>query len=193
MCSIAVLSEQPSQSSRDLDALISFIAHVAPSYPNAASDVPHVLCRLLERNCALLSRETRMVVVDALALLRKRAMLSSRKLLPLLFGCLSVPDKHVRARIKAFVISDVRYAARHSTDGSLHRFLQSFVHKMIEDQDAHPIAVRVSLEVTILLYEKRVWCTKRTVGVLASACLHKRSRISVTACRFFLMDVRFVS
>lgn len=55
---------------------------------------------------------------------------------------------------------------------------------MLKDPDE--AAAKRSLQVMIELHWKRIWNDENTVNVIAEACLHKKTKICVAACKFFL-------
>ena len=57
---------------------------------------------------------------------------------------------------------------------------------MIKDQEE--AATKRALIVMIELYRKRIWNDENTVNVISEACLHKKPKIVIAACKFFLVQ-----
>lgn len=58
---------------------------------------------------------------------------------------------------------------------------------MIKDPDEK--AAKLSIQVMIELFKKRVWNDENTVNVISEGCMHRKSTLAVAACKFFLVQI----
>jgi protein SDA1 len=188
--------------------LVMFLAHVMTCYRAELSEFPSQLISLLEKNAATLDGETRRTVAQALMLMRNRGAIEPLGLLKTFFGLFRVQDKYLRELIFTHIVNDVRNINGGNAgaggaggkggkggkggggslvtpeSGKVNRQIQAFIYGMLNDDS--PVAAKRSLDVMIELYRRRVWTDARTVNVIATALLSPRTKLLVTALKFFL-------
>lgn len=54
-------------------------------------------------------------------------------------------------------------------------------------QDPNESASRRSLNIMIELYKRKIWNDEKTCNVIAEACFNENPKITVAACKFFLI------
>ncbi len=165
-------------------ALVTFLAHVAPCYPEPLRAFPGEIMSLLKNSAEQLDPELRRVLVQSLILMRNRKLLEPTACLQLFFGLFRVQDKALRKIVYTHIVNDIRALNEKSTNHKVNRDLQNFMYTMLRDESE--TAAKKSLDVMIDLYRRRVWTDARTVNVISSACFSKVTKIFVAAMRFFL-------
>lgn len=189
-----------------LEQLLSFVAQLAPSYPQITADLPQHVSELLLEHHASLSPDLRMTCFRALALLRNRGVITSESLLKTLFPLLSATNSsELRTAILQTIVQDIKQANRKSKDMRLNRMVQGLLFGMVErgmnaDGSSGVLrradaelkgrtealwAVRVASE----MWRRRIWTDTRTVALLALACTHPHPKVQASAVRFFLGDL----
>eukprot|EP00966_Prymnesium_polylepis_P237315 5488654-Prymnesium_polylepis.2 len=100
--------QRPMSDSKDLVAHVGFVSAVSPCYPDATAGLPTQLGTLLEEHHAALDPALRAALLQALILLRNRAMMPPLQLLQLCFRLFRCHDKALRDKIFAYVVSDIK-------------------------------------------------------------------------------------
>ena len=131
---------KPGQSSSELSDLTLFLAHVSKSYPEQLEAFPQQLMDLLDKHASLLQPQLRLQMVQALVLLRHKDVLAPEQLLPLCFRLFHCQDKHLKALLHNFIISDIKAFNGKGCNHRLNRNIQNYMYKLIEVrclQEAH--------------------------------------------------------
>lgn len=164
--------------------LISFVAAVAPVFPDVVAGFPQQLTELLEQHAAALDGELRQCLCRALILLRNRDMLGPTALLSLFFRLFGVRDRALREMLYKHIVGDIRRLNQKHKNIGVNKTMQNFMYAML--QDASEVAAKRSLDVMIELYRRGVWQDERTVNVVATGLFSPVSKIKVAALKFFL-------
>jgi protein SDA1 len=179
-----IFSLTPSRSSTSFGALVTFMGHVAASYPAEMKGFPAQISELLEKHCSVLDPDLRKTLVKTLILVRNRGLLEPKDLLCLFFQLFRCEDKKLRELMFTHIVADITNMNKLHVNMKLNRQLQNFMYTMLTSDSE--IAAKKSIEVMVELYRKRVWNDARTVNVIASACTSKITKVMVAAVQFFL-------
>ena len=188
------------------DQLLSFVAQLAPSYPDITKALPEHLSELLLEHHASLSPETRKTCFRALSLLHNRQMISSEFFLKTLFPLLSMTSSSdMRTMLLHAIVQDIKLANQKSKDPRLNRMVQGLLFGMVErgmnPDDTSVVLRRADAElkgrtealwavrVASEMWRRRIWTDERTVALLAMACTHPHPKVQASAVRFFLGDL----
>jgi protein SDA1 len=101
-----------------------------------------------------------------------------------LFKIFRVHDKTLRRIVFTHIVADITRLNQKSKNSAVNRGLQNFMFSMLKD--SFRIAAKMSLDVMIKLYRKRIWNDEKTVNVIATACFSDDSKMVVAGCNFFL-------
>ncbi|CAK8688818.1 unnamed protein product [Clavelina lepadiformis] len=175
---------QPSEDAKRLCETIMFIAQVAHCYPDTVKDFPMKLKDVLQKHGASLNPEVRMMFCRALMLLRNKNLITPSSLFELFFELLRCPDKLLRKTLYNFIVQDIKNLNTGHKDNKLNKGLQNFMYTMLSDNNA--TAAKMSLNVMMELYHRKIWNDSKTVNVISTACFSKYSKVLATALRFFL-------
>ena len=188
------------------DQLLSFVAQLAPSYPDITKALPEHLSELLLEHHASLSPETRKACFRALSLLHNRQMITSEFFLKTLFPLLSMTSSSdMRTMLLHAIVQDIKLANQKSKDPRLNRMVQGLLFGMVErgmnPDDTSVVLRRADAElkgrtealwavrVASEMWRRRIWTDERTVALLAMACTHPHPKVQASAVRFFLGDL----
>ena len=188
------------------DQLLSFVAQLAPSYPDITKALPEHLSELLLEHHASLSPETRKTYFRALSLLHNRQMITSEFFLKTLFPLLSMTSSSdMRTMLLHAIVQDIKLANQKSKDPRLNRMVQGLLFGMVErgmnPDDTSVVLRRADAElkgrtealwavrVASEMWRRRIWTDERTVALLAMACTHPHPKVQASAVRFFLGDL----
>jgi protein SDA1 len=175
---------QPTKESAHFGALVSFLSHVAKCYPVEMAAFPSQLITLLRDNYLVLEQDLRKTLVQALMLMRNRALIDPITLLKLFFELFRCPDKRLRELLYNHIVSDIRQLNAVSKNIKVNKALQNFLFDMLQDEN-ETAAVK-SLQVLVDLFKRKVWHDTRTANVIATACTSKNTKLLVMAINFFL-------
>jgi len=176
----------PTDDSKTLTELTTFIAQVSHCYPKLVKDFPQQLHDVLDKQAHALNPEVRMVFVRALILLKNKGFITASALFHLFFQLFRCQDKTLRQVIYDFIIQDIKNMNIKRKNNKLNKTLQNFMYTMLNDNNA--MASKMSLDVMIELYHKKIWNDAKTVNVISSACFSKVRKVLASALRFFLTD-----
>lgn len=188
------------------EKLLSFVAQLAPSYPDITKALPEHLSELLLEHHASLGPETRKTCFRALSLLHNRQMVSSESFLKTLFPLLSMTSSSdMRTMLLHAIVQDIKLANQKSKDSRLNRMVQGLLFGMVErgmnPDDTSVVLRRTDAElkgrtealwavrVASEMWRRRIWTDERTVALLAMACTHPHPKVQASAVRFFLGDL----
>ena len=182
---LAIFQLNPRSNSEAFKALVVFLAHVAPCYKKELAGFPAQLFALLAERADALAGDVRRTLVTSLILLRNRGLLEALPLFRALFPLLRVKDKFLRDLVCQHVIADVRAMSQkgHKDDKSV-KGLQGLMYGLVADE--HTVTAKRVLDVLVELHRRRVWTDARTINVIAGALTSERTKLLVTALKFFL-------
>ncbi|KAI9309047.1 SDA1-domain-containing protein [Cunninghamella echinulata] len=188
---LSIFTMKPNEDSKELGELITFISQVSACYPKETAEFPQLIVDLLQEHCLVLNPDLRKNLVQALILLRNRAILDNTKLLPLFFTLFKCKDKALRELLYNHIVNDIKNANSKAKNNKLNKTLQSFMFTILEsaksgNTDENAVAAKKSVDICIELYGKNIWNDSKTVNVIAEACFSPVTKISVTAVKFFL-------
>eukprot|EP00887_Chlorella_sp_A99_P007365 scaffold2.g7365.t1 len=175
---------KPAQDAAEFGELVTFIAQVSSCYPRETEGFASQLMELLEKHHAVLDPALRQTLVKALILLRNRGQLAPTALLPLLFKLFRVQDKALRQLVFRHITADIKNSNKRQRNERLNRAVQNFMYSVLQDE--HEASAKKGLAVLTEMWRRHVWRDARTVNVIASAALHKSSRVMLAALKFFL-------
>jgi len=179
-----VFKLKPSRESKEFGDLAMFIAQVSKCYPKETARLATQLMDLLDMHATVLDAALRRTLVQALVLLRNRNQLTPNDVLPLFFRMFRCQDKQLRQTLFKHIVSDIKNSNKKHRNESLNRYMQNFMYSILAGDDE--AAAKKSLAVCTELWRRHVWRDARTVNVIASAAMHKSSRIMLAAVKFFL-------
>ncbi|XP_076067040.1 SDA1 domain containing protein Mys45A isoform X2 [Oratosquilla oratoria] len=157
---------------------------VSHCYTSHLSEFPDELIGLLKRHGSVLHADMLMGFVKSLVLLRNKNLLPPTTLLILFFQLLRCSVKNLRKFLQQHIITDIKNINAKSKNMKLNKELQNFMHEMLKDK--HAVAAKMSLDIMIELYRKRVWNDAKTVNIISTACFSKVTKIMVAAIQFFI-------
>lgn len=174
----------PSQDSKELAELATFLAHVSTCYPQDTASLPAEIVSLLDSHASILDPGLRISLVKSLILLRNKNQLASIDILPPLFRLFRVPDKALRRLVFRHVVADIKAANKKARNERFNRSVQNFMYDILSDE--HEGTAKRGLAVVTEMWRRGVWRDARTVNVIAEATAHKSPRIMLAAVKFFL-------
>ncbi|XP_055639043.1 protein SDA1 homolog [Toxorhynchites rutilus septentrionalis] len=176
---------EPDKESKGLCESMMFLAQVAQCYVEELKTFPQTIVDLLKTHSTTLDPGMRNTFCRALILLRNKNLISPLDLLELFFELLRCPDKALRTFLEGHIITDIKNMNAKHKDMKLNSTLQNFMYTMLKD--ANPKAAKMSIDIMIELYKKRIWDDTKTVNVIASVgCFSKVTKVMVAALKFFL-------
>ncbi|CAB0032036.1 unnamed protein product [Trichogramma brassicae] len=182
---LEVFSFSPDKFDKHLDALIMFLAQVAQCYPEDMKTFPQDLIDILREKNDVLDNEMRMTFCRALILLRNKNMVEPTPLLSLFFELLRSRDKALRAYLKTHIVTDIKNINAKHKNAKVNSALQNFMFDMLDDKKDSR-AAKMSVDVMIELYHKKIWNDAKTVNVIALGCFSNHLKVKVTTLRFFI-------
>lgn len=177
-------------SSPHLEAMLMFVAHCAPLYPQMASVLKDNLISLLEDvdKVSQMEANLRKAVVQAVLLLKRDRQIEPSILIPILFKLLRIKDKSLRELVTNNITQDLRKATPQLSKHVL-RFLEETVLAVdgLEDECAGSAAVQ-SLNILISVYAKGNQSNDaRPVNIIANAGLNdKHIKMMLLALNFLI-------
>ncbi|KAL5012793.1 hypothetical protein ScPMuIL_011344 [Solemya velum] len=181
---LQVFQLKPSQYSKTLEDLVTFLSQISACYPEELHDFPQQIYDILLKTASALDRTMRMVFCKSLILLRNKGQIPAARVLELFFRLFRCHDKLLRKTLYTYVVNDIKNVNSKHKDAKLNRTLQTFMYTMLRDNDA--VAAKMSLDVMIELYRRNIWNDAKTVNVITTACFSKVAKILVAAMNFFL-------
>lgn len=181
---LEILRLHPTADSESFRQLVTFLSHVSTCYKKELEAFPQQLVALLTDCASALDSEVRRTVAQALMLLRNRGVVQPVPMLKVCFGLFRVQDKYLRELVFSHIVNDIKNINTNRNDGTTNRQMQTYMYGMLNDDS--PVAAKRSLDVLIELYRRQIWTDARTVNVIAQALLSPRTKLLVTALKFFL-------
>merc|ERR1712168_15942 len=175
---------KPSLQNDSLASSITFLSQVSNCYAAEMKQFPEKLIDLLQKHSTLLHPEIRMIICKGLILLRNKNMIRPVQVLELFFQLLRCQDKLLRKTLYNYIIQDIKNINSKHKDQKLNATLQNFMYSMLKDNCQ--TAAKMSLDVMIELYRRKIWNDSKTVNVIVTACFSKVTKIQVAAIKFFL-------
>ncbi|KAK9368917.1 SDA1-domain-containing protein [Lipomyces kononenkoae] len=168
---------------------IGFIAQVCTCYPNETKEYPEDLADLLKTHHSVLPVELREKIVQSLVLLRNRGIISSERLIQVIFPLLtSTNSKSFRKDIYTTLVRILKNANRNTKTPKLNRTVQTLLFTLLESTDG-PAAAPDGLwaaKLTRELWRRSIWDDPRTVEIMKQAALHGNTKVAVAGVSFFL-------
>ncbi|KAI9293060.1 SDA1-domain-containing protein [Neoconidiobolus thromboides FSU 785] len=196
--SLSLFELKPDAENKELGDLIMFLSQVVKLYQEQAKVFPNQLIELLTKFHMVLCPDLRKSIVQSLILLKNKGVIESMDLLSLFFTLFRCKDKLLREILYTFIINDIKDANSKHKDNRLNKTLQNFLYSIFQkaqglsnnsnapDGSENVIAAKKSLQVCIELYRKNIWNDKKTVNVIAEACLSPIGTLVFPAAHFFL-------
>ncbi|XP_053694729.1 protein SDA1 homolog [Sabethes cyaneus] len=182
---LEVFRSEPGKENKSLCESIMFLAQVAQCYVEELKTFPQTIVDMLKTHSTNLDPEMRNTFCRALILLRNKNLISPLNLLELFFQLLRCPDKALRVFLENHIITDIKNMNAKHKDMKLNSTLQSFMYTMLKD--ANPKAAKMSIDIMVELYRKRIWNDAKTVNVIATVgCFSKVTKVMVASLKFFL-------
>lgn len=173
---------QPSEPSRRLAEVSSFMGAVAHCYGNDMEGLVPQIANFLSENVLIMHVDLRRSLVRLLGLLRARNAADATIVIPLFFRLLECNDKALRRMLHGHIVSDIK---KMNTSGHCsRRVLQTFLFAMMEDPS--PVLVKRSLHVLVDLFRKRIWNDAKCANMIANACFHPTTAVAIIATKFVL-------
>lgn len=166
---------------------IKFMTHVAKVKGDALDFLPAEFLNLLESHYNILNPEVRLLLVTSLRQLRTQDVVSPTLVIPVFFKLFRCKDKVLRETLTKAIIGDLKRVNHSQKMPKVNKQLQNFVFTMVKDPDEK--AAKLSIQVMIELFKKRVWNDENTVNVISEGCMHRKSTLCVAACKFFLVQI----
>ena len=186
LAALEVLEMRPDAPPEDFPRMLSFLAHLATSYPAELADYPGQLMSLLDDTVGELEKDLRRSVVAALILLRNRDLVPATTVLPTFFRLFRVADKELRANVFQHIVADIRSVNVTRRDDRLNKQLQNYMFTMLKDEN--DTAAHKSLEVLIELFNRGIWADAKTANVISTAAFSPTTKMVATSLRFFLRN-----
>jgi protein SDA1 len=176
--------EEPAANHVYLGSVSAFLCQVSPFFTEKLQHLPSTLLNILHNYYTALHREFRMTLFTSVLLLRNREQIPALNVLQLCFKMFRCQDKELRKKAFSHIISDIKRLNKKTQNYTLNKQIQNFIATMINDSNI--IAAKKSLHVLMTLYKKRIWTDRRTVNVLADACLSREAKLVLIGCAFLL-------
>jgi protein SDA1 len=178
--------ETPSNSHAEIKDIFVFLAHLSHIFTRELAFLPAQLSQLLEHSHAIIHPETRLSIIEAFNLLRKKNLIEPIDILPLFFQLLTCQDKELRQQLQEIIVNDLHRINEKSKNMKVNKFIRNKCSEMLLNPNFK--AARKTLNIMILLYKKKIWNDDKTVNAIAQACYSKDSKIAYAACKFFLSE-----
>lgn len=177
---------------RKLAETVDFCAHLFPVFkqsgylPKEAEGFVDTLLQVLRERAESIGAALRKAIVQSLIMLRNRGCADPIELFPVFFALFQCPDRPLRQMVFGHVIGDVTRTQK--VDQGQANAMQNYIFKVVRQQGdaASEIASRKALAIMVELYRKHVWDDKKTVNVIAHACLSDDQNLAVAALNFFI-------
>ncbi|KAK9237321.1 SDA1-domain-containing protein [Lipomyces kononenkoae] len=168
---------------------IGFIAQVCTCYPSETKEYPEDLADLLKAHHSVLPVELREKIVQSLVLLRNRGIISSERLIQVIFPLLTTTNsKTFRKDIYTTLVRILKNANRNTKAPKLNRTVQTLLFTLLESTDG-PAAAPDGLWAAKLareLWRRSIWDDPRTVEIMKQAALHGNTKVAIAGVSFFL-------
>ncbi|KAI9887077.1 MAG: Severe Depolymerization of Actin [Watsoniomyces obsoletus] len=166
--------------------LIDFVAHIADCYPDLTTNFFGDLSDILTKHHAELEPELREKIVGCLALLRKKDLVDSQKLLLTFFPILTTTtSKSLRAVLFQRIVSELRTANAKTHNHKLNRSFQTLLFDLVTSDRDSPKGLW-AVKLTRDLWRRRVWTDSKAVEIMKEASLSDNAKVAVGGVRFFL-------
>uniref|UniRef100_A0A915JA83 Protein SDA1 n=1 Tax=Romanomermis culicivorax TaxID=13658 RepID=A0A915JA83_ROMCU len=175
---------QPDLDSAHLIEVVSFLSHVAHCYPQETKQLSADLIQILTQSGQLLDPHLRMSLCKCLVILRNKGLSDSIEILKLFFELAKCRDKALRKFIFESTVAYAKFLLMKKNCPKLISAIQAFVFSKLNE--TYAVTCRLALLICIDLYRRRVWQDAKTANMIGRACLHRVTKIYVTACKFFL-------
>lgn len=166
--------------------LIQFVAAVSSSsYKGEESDnISALLRKLLVQDNA--HKEVRKACVSALILMRNKSAIQPLDILELFFQTMCTAEKNLREQLFRHLVNDVRNVNKKKRDEKLNRSIQTFLHKILNNESTSELACKRAIDMVCDLYRRKVWVDDRVIAIAATAVECRYVNVSNRAMRFFL-------
>ncbi|KAK9468275.1 SDA1-domain-containing protein [Lipomyces arxii] len=186
-----ILSTDPS-GFQDIGAFIEqvgFISQVCTLYPEETKEYPEEIANLLTQHHTVLPVDLREKIVQSLVLLRNRGVVSSDRLIQMLFPLLTTTDsKAFRKEIYTTLVRLLKHANTKTKAPKLNRSVQTLLFTLLESTDG-PGAAPDGLwaaKLTRELWRRSIWDDARAVEIMKQAALHGNIKVAISGVSFFL-------
>ncbi|KAK9322722.1 SDA1-domain-containing protein [Lipomyces orientalis] len=176
----------------DTDAFldqIGFIAQVCTCYPSDTKAFPEDLAELLSKHHTVLPVELREKIVQSLMLLRNRGVITSERLIQIIFPLLTTTNsKTFRKDIYTTLVRLLKHANRNAKAPKLNRSVQTLLFTLLESSDgvaAAPDGLWAA-KLTRELWRRSIWDDPRTAEIMKQAALHGNTKVVIAGVSFFL-------
>lgn len=173
---------RPSESSPRLTEVSGFMGTVAHCYGETGASIAPRIAQFLSESGSAMNPELRRALVRLLGLLRAKGSADAKVIIPLFFKLLACNDKILRRMLHGHIVADIKKMQASGHSGRKH--LQTFLFSMVEDPSE--VLVKRGLHVLIDLFRKKIWNDAKCANMIASACFHPATPVSIIASRFLL-------
>eukprot|EP00811_Abedinium_folium_P010152 NODE_1938_length_2330_cov_15.204267.p1 GENE.NODE_1938_length_2330_cov_15.204267~~NODE_1938_length_2330_cov_15.204267.p1 ORF type:complete len:747 (-),score=223.41 NODE_1938_length_2330_cov_15.204267:88-2136(-) len=175
---------KPQKPHKSVTQQVMFLAHVAPSFPTRASALPDILISFLDESHQVMHPEMRMVLVQALILLRNRDQFPCVRTLPLYFRLFALQDKELRRIVFGHIINDVMIMHHRSRNQRVTTELRDFFFAQLRDSQVE--LARRACAFFLSLYRKNVWRDAHAVNLMSAGLMHPDLKIAAALAHLFL-------
>ncbi|KAK9447381.1 SDA1-domain-containing protein [Limtongia smithiae] len=168
---------------------VGFIAQVCPLYPVDTAEFPGEIADLLSKHHTVISAELREKLVQSLVLLRNRGVITSDRLIQVLFPLLTTSNsKSFRKDIFTTLVRLLKHENRNAKAPKLNRSVQTLLFTLLESSDgvaASPYGLWAA-KLTRELWRRGIWDDARAVEIMKQAALHGNTKVAIAGVLFFL-------
>ncbi|KAK9478389.1 SDA1-domain-containing protein [Lipomyces japonicus] len=171
---------------------VGFIAQVTVCYPVETNKFADDLAGLLAQHHVNLPADLRQKIVQSLVLMRNRGVISSERLIQVLFPLLPVAtSKQFRKDIYTTLVRLLKHANKGSKAPKLNKAVQALLFTLLESTDGPTAATAAAdglwaAKLTRELWRRSIWDDPRSVEIMKTASLHGNPKVAVAGVSFFL-------
>ncbi|ESO12842.1 hypothetical protein HELRODRAFT_93501 [Helobdella robusta] len=175
----------PTSHEEDLVTKAMFIAQVSHCYIKETTEFINQIIKLLDTQGPLLDADMRLTLCRALMLMRNKNLIPAITVLQLFFNLFRCPDKVLRSTLRNYIVQDIKNINKKGKNVQLNSALQNYMYIMLKDNNK--ATVKLSLDIIVELYNRKVWNNEKTANIITTALFCKdNNKVVVAALKFFL-------
>mmetsp|Transcript_13274 Transcript_13274/g.30207 ORF Transcript_13274/g.30207 Transcript_13274/m.30207 type:complete len:669 (+) Transcript_13274:79-2085(+) len=181
---VDIFKLKPQKPHKTFGEHVMFLAHVSPSFPGRGLELATVITSVLNEHSEIMHAEMRLVLVQALIMLRNRSQYPSMQTLPLYFKLFALQDKNLRKVLLKHIVRDIVQMNKSSRDHKTVGELRDFFFSQMKNADAE--VSRRACAVFISLYRQDIWTNGQVVNLISTGLLHPDTKIAAALSHLFL-------
>eukprot|EP01134_Creolimax_fragrantissima_P002823 CFRG2823T1 len=182
--SVEIFQLNPAADSNNFGELATFLAHTCTRYPKHSMHIRKRTMDLLENYASVMQPALRREMCHAVMMMKGKDDSGTIDVFKLFFKLFKVKDKVLRETLRNHIITEIKRMNAKSQKNQMNKALQGMMFQFVNDDDA--TAAHMSVMVMVELYRKGAWADRKTVNVMATACLSPHMKVVVASLQFFL-------